>query len=88
MHLNDHLFLLLNASAAPYPLLVDLADVIAQQLIYLIPVLLLALWVWGGPERRAGLISTTMATGCALGANQLVGLLWYEPRPFMIGLGH
>lgn len=88
MHMNDHLFLLLNASAAPYPLLVDLADVIAQQLIYLIPVLLLALWIWGPPERRTDLISTTIAAGCALGANQLVGLLWYEPRPFMIGLGH
>lgn len=88
MHLNDHLFLLLNASAAPSPLLVDLADVVAQWLIYAIPFLLLALWIWGQPERRTGLISTTIAAGCALGANQLVGLLWYEPRPFMIGLGH
>ncbi|MBI1204248.1 MAG: phosphatase PAP2 family protein [Rhodopseudomonas sp.] len=86
--LNHHIFLLLNASASPSPLLVDLADFVAQQLIYAIPVLLLALWIWGRPERRAGLISTTVAAGCALGANQMVGLLWYEPRPFMIGLGH
>lgn len=86
--LNHHLFLLLNASAAPSPLVVDLADVVAQQLIYALPVLLLALWIWGRPERRAGLISTAIAAACALGANQLVGLLWYEPRPFMIGLGH
>lgn len=88
MLLNDHLFLLLNASAAPSPLLVALAGIVAEQLIYFLPVLLAALWIWGPRERRAGLILTAIAAGCALGANQLVGLLWYEPRPFMIGLGH
>jgi len=88
MLLNVHLFLLLNASATPSPLLVPGAEVIAEQLIYAVPVLLAALWIWGRPERRAGLISTAIVTALALGANQLVGLLWYEPRPFMIGLGH
>jgi undecaprenyl-diphosphatase len=51
------------------------------------PVLLIALWVWGEPERRTGLAATGCAAALALGANQMVGLLWYEPRPFMIGLG-
>ncbi len=88
MLLNVHLFLLLNASATPSPALVDLAAIVAEQLIYAIPVLLVALWVWGKPERRAGLISTGIAAGLALAANQLVGMAWYEPRPFMIGLGH
>jgi undecaprenyl-diphosphatase len=86
--LNNHLFLLLNASATASPLSVRLADIIASQLIDVIPFALVALWIWGEPNRRAGLASTAIAALLALGTNQLVGLLWYEPRPFMIGLGH
>lgn len=86
--LNTHLFLLLNASATASPIKVMLAEIIASDLIYSIPVVLLALWIWGEPDKRAGLASTAIASASALGANQLVGLLWYEPRPFMIGLGH
>lgn len=40
------------------------------------------------PDERAGLASSAIAAILALGANQLAGLLWYEPHPFMIGLGH
>jgi undecaprenyl-diphosphatase len=86
--LNNHLFLLLNASATASPTGVVLAEVIASQLIYAIPLVLLALWIWGEPDKRAGLASTAIAALLAVGANQLAGLLWYEPRPFMIGLGH
>lgn len=85
---NHHLFLLLNASATASAISVTLAQVIASELIYAIPLILLALWIWGEPDKRAGLASTSIAAVLALGANQLVGLLWYEPRPFMIGLGH
>ena len=31
---------------------------------------------------------SSIAAALALGVNQLLGLMWYEPRPFMIGLGH
>ncbi len=86
--LNNHLFLLLNASATASPVNVILAEVVASQLIYAIPVVLLALWIWGEPDKRAGLASTVIVSALALGANQLAGLLWFEPRPFMIGLGH
>ena len=87
LSLNNHLFLLLNASAEASPLLVTAAAVIASKLVYVPPILLVALWVRGEPERRAGLAATGIAAALALGANQFVGLLWYEPRPFMIGLG-
>ena len=86
--LNNHLFLLLNAAATASPISVLLAKVIASQLIYAIPLVLLALWIWGEPDNRTGLASTAIAAVLALGANQLASLLWYEPRPFMIGLGH
>jgi len=87
LSLNTHLFILLNAPAAASPTLVTLAEVIASKLIYVVPLLLIALWIWSEPEQRSGLVSTGIVAVLALGANQIVGLLWYEPRPFMIGLG-
>lgn len=86
--LNTHLFLLLNAPADPSGFAVAFAEFTAAWLIVGVPALLVALWIWGAPARRAGLVSTAIAAALALGTNQLIGLLWYEPRPFMIGLGH
>ncbi len=54
--LNNHLFLLLNASAMASPISVMLAEIIASELIYSIPPVLLALWIWGEPDKRAGLL--------------------------------
>ncbi len=85
--LNHHLFLFINAPAGASPAIVSLAKLVASELIDLVPLLLVALWIWGRPDRRAGLAASSIAAALALGANQLVGLLWYEPRPFMIGLG-
>jgi len=85
--INNHVFLLINAPTDASPALVSAAELAASRLIDLIPVLLVVLWVWGKPARRAGLVAFSIAAAIALGANQLVGLLWYEPRPFMIGLG-
>ncbi len=85
--MNNHLFLLLNASSGASPAVVSVAELVASKLIDLVPLLLFALWVWGKPARRAGLAASSIAAALALGANQLVGLFWYEPRPFMIGLG-
>jgi undecaprenyl-diphosphatase len=85
---NNHIFLLLNASTDTPPIVIALATIVASQLIVAIPLILVGLWIWGRPERRAGLVSTTIAALLALEANQFAGWLWYEQRPFMIGLGH
>jgi undecaprenyl-diphosphatase len=85
--INNHLFLLLNARADASLAVVSVAELVASKLIDLVPLLLVALWVWGNPARRAGLAASSIAAALALGANQIVGLFWYEPRPFMIGLG-
>lgn len=85
--INNYIFLLINAPAGASPALVSVAQFVASRLIDLIPVLLVVLWVWGKPARRGDLVASSIAAALALGANQLVGLFWYEPRPFMIGLG-
>ena len=85
--LNHQLFLLINAEPGESHLLIALGRIVAGDIIGLVPLLLVLLWVRGNPDRRSGLVATAIAAALALGANQIVGQFWYEPRPFMIGLG-
>jgi undecaprenyl-diphosphatase len=86
-HLNDSLFLLLNASGHPDFAVVALAEVAAEWVIYATMMLVAALWIWGQPRRRGQLLATVVGVSAAIGINQLLGMLWYEPRPFIAGLG-
>lgn len=85
---NHALFLLLDAPARPDPFTVALAGALATWLVYAGMALLVGLWVWGRQAHRGALLATALGIGVALGLNQLAGLLWFEPRPFMIGIGH
>ncbi|HAL36827.1 MAG TPA: undecaprenyl-diphosphatase [Polaromonas sp.] len=85
---NQSLFLRINAGVDTPSWAVDTAIVIADDLIYLIPMLLFVLWLWGDDARRNQAIKACLVTLLALGANQVIGLVWLHPRPFMIGLGH
>jgi undecaprenyl-diphosphatase len=86
--IDDRVFLLLNAPAHAAWGLVLTADIVAEGTIYAAMVLMAVLWIWAHPERRAGQLATVIGVSLALGINQLLGLLWYEPRPFVLGLGH
>ena len=46
------------------------------------------MWILGRRDARGALLATVLGVSVALGINQMLGLLWFEPRPFMIGLGH
>jgi undecaprenyl-diphosphatase len=85
---NRTLFLHINGGASTPAWLVQIACAVANYLIYLPPLLLLGLWLWRGHEQRNLAIKACMVTLLALGANQVIGLLWPHPRPFMFGLGH
>ena len=84
--INDYLFLLINATSASPLWLLSTALFIADYLVYLIPVVLAALWLWGRSREVA--VKALSAALIALGINQLIGLLYVHPRPFMIGIGH
>lgn len=86
--LDQRIFLIIDAPAHPAPALVILADIAASWLVYAVMLLMVGLWVWGAPDRRGALLATAAGAAMALGLNQLLGMLWYEPRPFVIGLGH
>lgn len=86
--LNRTLFLKLNAGAGAPPWLIDAAIGVADYLIYLIPLVLLGMWLAGGRMRRDLALKAVLVTLLALGMNQLIGLVWQHPRPFVVGIGH
>ena len=87
-NLNHTLFLLLNAGAATPRWWIDLAVFVANDLVYGVPVLLLGLWLAGGSSRRSAALLAFAIAMVALAANQIIGMVWYQPRPFVSGLGH
>lgn len=85
---NQHLFLLFDAPAHPAAWLVQDVTALADSPVIVAPLLLLALWIWGVPARRGALLAVAGASLVGQGFNQLLGLLWFEPRPFMVPVGH
>lgn len=85
---SQQLFLLINASADPDAWLAQMADITASSPVVVGSLLLVALWVWGQPARCSRLLAVAVGMLIGLGINQVLGLLYFEPRPFMIGLGH
>ncbi|MBV8658018.1 MAG: undecaprenyl-diphosphatase [Burkholderiales bacterium] len=86
--LNTHLFLLWNAPAHPAPFAYAAAVLCAEYLIWLVPLGLMLGWLKAGQVVRQQLLLAALAGLAALVTNQLIGLVWYHPRPFEIGLGH
>ncbi len=86
--LNRLWFLHLNGAAGTPAGMVAVATAIGEDVIYLIPVLLLGRWLWGSHGPRALALKALLVTLLALGFNQLLGLRWTHPRPVALGLGH
>lgn len=85
--LNQALFLKINAGAGTPHWLIDAARFIADDLIYLIPVLLAGMWLWGNRDNRCVAVRAFLTAMLGLGLNQIAGAVWPHPRPFAIGLG-
>lgn len=86
--LNQFLFLRLNANPDTAEGVLSLASLVADDFIYVIPLVLLILWLWGGRRERSIALEAVAVTFVALGINQLLAILWPHPRPFMMGIGH
>lgn len=87
-HLNNQAFLLVNAPLHPDFLIAVSAEMAAIGSVYAAMALVAALWIWGRPDRRGRMLATIVGVSVAVGINQILGILWYEPRPSVIGLGH
>jgi len=88
MSWNTQLFLLLNGPAAADPTLLLGVRMLAGSPVVIAPTLLVWLWVRRADQRRAGLLAVALAALAGQCANLLLGMVWFEPRPFMAGIGH
>jgi undecaprenyl-diphosphatase len=86
--LNRTMFLHINGSDDTPAWLIQVAIGMANYLIYLIPLLVLGLWLWGDHVCRSMAIKACLVAMLGVAANQGIGMIWPYPRPFMIGLGH
>ena len=85
--LNHALFLLINAGPDPSPLLLYSVLVCAKWLVFLLPMLLLGLWLWGGVHFRQVVIKALLAVMVGIVVVYLLRLSWPQPRPFVINVG-
>ncbi|RDU99855.1 phosphatase PAP2 family protein [Trinickia dinghuensis] len=85
--LNRALFLAIDATSATPVWLIGTARIVANDLIWSIPLVLAGLWLTGDARRRETALRACVVALVALGVNQLIGLAWQHPRPFAIGLG-
>lgn len=86
--LNRALFLQLNGTENSPVWLLAIVTSLADFLIFSVSVLLLVMWLWGSTDRRNTALKASLVAMIGVGANQVIGLIWPHPRPFMIGLGH
>ena len=87
-HFNISLFLLLNAQAQPDALLLWVGKFFAIYVTLLIPISLLAGWLWGTERSRKLMLEATASGLLGLLMAQVIGLVYFHPRPFALGLGH
>src|SRR6202000_1244398 len=67
--------------------LIGMAKLMAEYVIWLIPLLLVTIWLRGEEGQRNLALRACIVAMLGVGANQLIGVVWQHPRPFMIGLG-
>ena len=85
--LNNTLFLLINAPQHPNAALLVMAQVLASYVIWIVPAILVLGWLKGNDSVRKLTFEAAASGLMGLLANQVIGLVWQHPRPFMIGLG-
>jgi len=86
MTINTEIFQWIHAGAGTRPLVDFIATFFAESGPYIPAALFVILWFLVGKDKKIAMLEATEAAGVGLGINQLVGLFYFHPRPFMIGL--
>jgi undecaprenyl-diphosphatase len=60
----------------------------AKYLVGFIVLWLFSIWLWGCPKHRFILLLAFSSSMLALLINWVISLVWFHPRPFMIGIGN
>ena len=82
---NNSLFLAINPATAPPAWLLELVTFLAKDTLYLLPLLLAALWFKGNKPLAVKAVVVTLVS---LVVGIIAGHLWVHQRPFVLGIGH
>lgn len=90
--LNNRLFAWINATPASPEWVIEVASFIAQNLIAIIPLLIIGLWFWGPRSQlkaqREVVAKTTIALLFAMSSAATIGMLLPHERPFVVNRGY
>ncbi|HFZ8995173.1 TPA: undecaprenyl-diphosphate phosphatase [Citrobacter freundii] len=90
--INNSLFYLINATPGSAPWLITLATFIAKDLITIVPLLVVALWLWGPRDRvdaqRQLIVKFAIALVVSLTVSWVLGHLFPHDRPFVRHIGY
>ena len=89
---NQALFMLVNATPNSPAWLIALAKFFANDLIAIVPILIVSFWLWGPrkamAENRTLATKATFALIFALLASRVIGMIFPHARPFVDGIGY
>lgn len=85
---NLHLFELINAGPGLDGWQLLLTRGVAEHLIQVLALVMIWAWVRGNHASRRELLQMLLAAMLGLALAQLVALVWPQPRPFALHLGH
>ncbi|GFN45175.1 putative undecaprenyl-diphosphatase ybjG [Candidatus Regiella insecticola] len=90
--LNHFFFTIINATPSSSVVMIMFASMVAKYVIFIIPLLLVGLWLWGPSDRivllRQLLVKTALALIFALCVAYLIGHLFPSDRPFVKNFGY
>lgn len=84
---NHAFFLLIYAGAEPSFIVSSGAIFFARWLVFLFPLLLVVMWLWGLSYNRELVVKAILTILLGLVIGFLIRQFWPHPRPFMVGLG-
>lgn len=84
--LNIEIFKWIHAGAGTRPVVDGMAVFFGEGGPYFLAVLFAVLWFFVDENKKTVLLEATEAAVVGLLVNQLIGLLYFHPRPYMIGL--
>lgn len=86
-NINYALFALINATPASPQWAIEVAILIAKDLILIVPLLVVTLWLWG-PAQRQMVFKLMLALMISLTVSWAIGHLYPHDRPFVAGVGY
>lgn len=84
--LNIQLFQWIHAGAGTRPVMDGLAVLFGEGGPYFLAAMFAVLWFFVGQNKKNALLSAIWAAIIGLVVNQLIGLFYFHPRPYMVGL--